>query len=428
MAIAMLASCAPREAPQETAPAAGTEKGEADGPPEGFIEDINGNVVRDCSTPPINDPRTWPIPEYGSRHDEGDPSAHVIGPCDPFKVYDVPLKLEHPIAVGRDKDGVMYVADRAGRDGYGFIGRDGTLERVLGGGGGSASASLLWTSFGTHDVSILLRIDRKAFHAGRVGPQHFSMGKRKLEAGDKKRSATSSFAQSMCERELLEILPPEVIEGWTIKNHRWTPLMERGVRMPDGRLLVVTRTGQGFDHIRVFFGPEDNVEERGLTTFGREKDGGTTHVKFLVDGKPAYAYFPVRCGKERGQPCPGTLTIDGDETEIPVSSLLPREASPPSGHYICGAQALRVPYRVAVKTAKEAVGGRPYKCWGELGGPTGVEWWDFECSKDRSLSTMKPNGTEVFVRVDGRTGTAQGLDGAPPRTRVDPPRPERSER
>lgn len=75
----------------------------------------------------------------------------------------------------------------------------------------------------------------------------------------------------------------------------------------------------GFEHLRVYFGPREDVRQRRLVDFARERDGGTTGITFEVDGVELRARFPVRCGKpppsgvwRPRHDCPGELRGGGE--------------------------------------------------------------------------------------------------------------------
>jgi hypothetical protein len=304
------------------------------------IRDWRGNDVPDCSTPPIDDTRTWTRP--ASSGVPPDPGSQDVGPCDPLQSRQVPIELEHPIAVGREADGTLYVVDRVGGDSRSFAGINDVLQRGTDAHTAQSDRAYLWSYFTAGDRRGLLRIDRDAWHSGRLGPQHFSMAR----LGVVDRDATAPL--HMCQGHLLEILSPEAVEGWEIRNREEEIRVEYVAEAPNDRLLLVTSANH-LSMVRVFFGPKHRVDERELTTFARARDGGTTDVHFIVDGEEGHARFPIRCdGPEsrhssttrrgpirRSERCPGMLTI-GDEALILSPSPFPAtRADVPPATFMC---------------------------------------------------------------------------------------------
>ena len=299
----------------------------------------------DCSTPPIDDARTWT--RKTSPELPPDPGPQEAGPCDPLQTRNIPIELEHPIAVGRHPDGTLYVVDRVGDDSRSFSGTAGVLQRGIDVRASESDRAHLWDDFTANGQSWLLRIDREAWHAERLGPRHFSMAR--LGEVD----PHSSAPERMCQGELLEILSPEAVEGWEVRNREETITIEYLAEIEDGRLLLVTQAN-GLSTIRVFFGPKHEVGERDLSVFARARDGGTTNVEFFVDGELAQAVFPIRCqGRDpfasppenellqRNERCPGTLTV-GDETHaLPATRFRPTRADIPPAAFVCTASGSR---------------------------------------------------------------------------------------
>jgi hypothetical protein len=308
--------------------------------PEARIRDWRGNAVPDCSTPPIDDTRTWTRP--ASSGVPPDPGPQSAGACNPLQSRYVPIELEPPIAVGREEDGTLYVVDRVGGDSRSFAGTEGVLRRGTDAHSTQSDRAFLWSYFSAGGQWGLLRIDRDAWQAGRLGPQHFSMAR----LGEVDRDATAP--QHMCQGGLLEILSPEAAEGWAVRNREEEISVEYVVEAPDDRLLLVTSANH-LSTLRVFFGPKHKVDERELTTFARARDGGTTDVHFIVDGERAHAHFPIRCdGSEsphssttkreplrRSEGCPGTLTIGDEALILPPSPFPATRAHVPPATFVC---------------------------------------------------------------------------------------------
>jgi hypothetical protein len=200
--------------------------------------------VPDCSTPPIDDTRTWTPP--ASSGVPPDPGPQNVEPCDPLKSRYVPIELEHPIAVGREEDGTLYVVDRVGGNSRSFAGTNDVLQRGTDAHAAQSDRAYVWSCFTAGDQGGLLRIDRDAWHSQRLGPQHFSMAR----LGVVDRDATAP--QHMCQGDLLEILSPEAVEGWEVRNREEGISVEYVIEAPDDRLLLVTSANH-LSTIRVFF-------------------------------------------------------------------------------------------------------------------------------------------------------------------------------
>ena len=143
--------------------------------------------------------------------------------------------------------------------------------------------------------------------------------------------------------EPLQILGSSAISSWSVQNRPQRILIEYLAQAADGRWVLVTRPESSpvsFDHVRAFFGPMEAVEERKLTSFARQRDGGTTSVRFLVDGVENEAYFPMYCSVDgsselqlRGD-CPGELIQGTDKMKLIKSD---RAGGLPAGaSFICG--------------------------------------------------------------------------------------------
>jgi hypothetical protein len=86
-----------------------------------------------------------------------------------------------------------------------------------------------------------------------------------------------------------------------------------------GELLLVVRPDSDaleYEDIRLFYGPHEHVAEYPIDAFQRQRDGGTTHILFRVDGTDADAFFPVTFDGTQFADGPATLTLGGDTVEL----------------------------------------------------------------------------------------------------------------
>jgi hypothetical protein len=117
--------------------------------------------------------------------------------------------------------------------------------------------------------------------------------------------------------ERLEMLDPDAIDGYALRNLPGEIRIEYLARTEDGKLLVVLVPVDDFTYekFRLFYGAADELEERKLDNVSRAKSG-STHVMFDLDGAAADAFFPVEFVGGAVHPLPATLVIGGDTTDL----------------------------------------------------------------------------------------------------------------
>jgi hypothetical protein len=230
----------------------------------------------------------------------------ALSPCDPLGDMPQPIALGEVIAVGRDGEGTLYVADEAGADGearvFVSVG-DGLVRRRVSGSGAGRDSDVEFRSFTVEGMGGPFRwlIERTVDETQMaIAPVGENRATRIDELGP--------------EAELLEVLDENAIEGLVVRNFRGAIEVEYLAETEDDALLLVIRPADdwGYEDFRLFYGREERLLEREVTDVRRQRDGGTTHIEFELSGEHAVAFFPVRLGAP--EPQQATLTI-GNETE-----------------------------------------------------------------------------------------------------------------
>lgn len=272
-------------------------------------------------------------------------------PCDPLIMPPVQPHIMPPVAVGRTGSGAIYVVDRldSGMNRLGvfhrlpsrfFVADGRTLVRQDGYGGlGQSTDDWHYGRFGTVDGSVhgMLRVRRTPGVPANLTPADVSMA-----VFDGPAASHRLPSQRFDEGTPIEVLPECAVTGYAVVD----PLRERRSKYAaeDAHGNEILVTSPVFDwsteRFKLFYGPRDHVLERAVATVGRAKDGGTTHIKFDLDGEAATLRFDAVCGcGPRTSACPGALEIDG---RPPVAVMSPsRDHARLRGNtYVCHDQSL----------------------------------------------------------------------------------------
>lgn len=240
----------------------------------------------------------------GGQSMPGGQTGSELEMCDPLGP---PPELGTVLGVGRDDDGTVYVVDRKGDADYrAFVVEDDTLVRQPVSGSGSSGAEGLQQLSITVDVSppyrlLVEQIDGETSRMARTERDERILDIDELPA-----------------EEQLELLDSDAIDGYTVRNLPNELRIEYFARTENGDLLVVLvpEVDFSYDKFRLFFGSEEALVERELDAVNRARDGGSTHLLFTLDGKPADAFFPVMSSGGMFTPGPATLTVDGETTDL----------------------------------------------------------------------------------------------------------------
>jgi hypothetical protein len=234
----------------------------------------------------ISDSRQ-PFVMYADPRIEPDPGPHEAGPCDPLRETERPIHLDAPIAVGRARDGTMYLFERAGTvPAWTYRSGDGRFERQRDAEPRPTRGRGVFVQAFSGPHIVVLGIDESANERGWIARRHVRMWRVEV-------SATTERARR---GERLRVLDPAAVRSWPAFDRPREISIEYLAHTPDGRWLMVTMPEMDFEHVRVFFGTAQNVRERPFVRMARQRDGGTTNVTFEVEGEVLVAHFPVRCG------------------------------------------------------------------------------------------------------------------------------------
>jgi hypothetical protein len=191
------------------------------------------------------------------------------------------------VAAGKQADGTLIVVDRTGSgENHVFVSQPGALvrQRVIGSGSGNDAAGM-WLQFalGTTDMPWSLRVELPAGAAPRMGVVRGPLDSKTFVIGEK--------------GEVLTIVGPEAYAGLAVRNLPGDVYVEYLGTVEDGRRLVVTRPADDFryEDFRLFLslGAPDHLVERMVIEVSRARDGGTTDIRFDLDGAVAVAHFPA---------------------------------------------------------------------------------------------------------------------------------------
>ena len=299
---------------------------------------------------------------------EAEPEPAALHPepteCDPRDAPSVSSRIQPPVLVGEHPDGTLYVLDRID-DGYSwperprgqdvsprlFISSEQQLIEHEGGGGVGSAYTEEWGFYGTADGvvrgSYRLRRDRDRAH---VEPTHARMGLQESQPGmsdedppDQGLSAEEALIQNFEQMTPLRVLPECAVEDFEVVFLPPGPRRIAYVAEDDrGHHILVTEPARHFDayDFKVFYGPAGRVLERPTAEpVARERDGGTTTIRFRIDGEPAELYFPARRWDD-GSERQATITLpDGTLNVTRLSDVSPSQELPAAVTYICQDQA-----------------------------------------------------------------------------------------
>ena len=264
--------------------------------------------------------------------------------CDPFVMPQPRPHIQPPVVVARTGAGQVYVVDRLD-NGFGrpdvedslvprvFVEEEGVLVRVTGSTGDSESTSThLFDAFGSAEEGILgmIRVERapdRAYPRNIVphetavvlfdGPTEGETPAQKFEGG------TRIEVLSEC-----EVAEHEVVGLPQSRRTEYAAEDELGNVI----LVAVPVVDWDVESAFLFYGPPDAVLQRPVLSFGRERDGGTTHIRFELDGQESTLHFWVGSNGPFTHDCEGTLELPDQELTVSIPS---RDPGLPDGRFIC---------------------------------------------------------------------------------------------
>ncbi len=227
--------------------------------------------------------------------------------CDPLGASAPPIALETVLGVGQASDGTVYVVDRQGDSTHrAFVVEGTTLVRLhVAGTGESNDGSVERSSLSIDAMPpFRLLVERADERTTRMA---------RTERDDRVLDIDELTAE-----ELLEVVDADTVDGYTVRNLPPDIRVEYFARTEDGAVLIVLVPAVDFsyDEFRLFYGVEGELVERKLDEVIRRRDGGTTNLRFTLDGQPADAFFPVERVSDMFQQGPATLKVGSTTLDL----------------------------------------------------------------------------------------------------------------
>lgn len=286
-------------------------------------------------------PEDAPSLEVCTLEHEDEPPRPPLGPsqpteCDPLSQPTAELRIQPPVAVGMDENGVLFVMDRVGGDSRIFSSDDGkTLVRLDAAAGGAEFLSdSLYYSFRSYypDLAGIVRVARPS------GPlEHIKPEGTEFVLFRPPRRISGELRDAITQGDTLSVKSECEVTTYEVQNADVPARLEYSAVDDDNNLIAVaTPIDFEFDeYFYVFYGPPDRVLQRQPESFSRKKDGGSTTVRFSLDGGTAEVTFPVGCDGPFSQPCPGALRLP-DGSELGVSPWTSDTESLRAATFVCG--------------------------------------------------------------------------------------------
>jgi hypothetical protein len=242
----------------------------------------------------------------------------TLVPCDPLAGDAEPISLGTITGAGRSADGTVYVVDQDGDDRV-FVGEDGVLVRwrVLGSGEGNdgdIEVHEYSAALDSREITVCVEIAHgtttMAVIEGEFEGRIADLGKK---------------------GEILTLVSEAEVRTMPVRNLPGDVAIEYYAEVEDGSKLLVTRPVDDWDYedFRVFFGTPEPLVEREVGEVLRATDGGSTTIRFRVDGTDYLADFPIESssGKfERGSATldvgPEVLAMDWLDADATITASL----------------------------------------------------------------------------------------------------------
>ena len=238
--------------------------------------------------------------------------------CDPLATTERPASLGAVVAAGRHPDGTLYVVGRNKDGERAFRSADGTLwvrpeswcsSRSTPGGAGGLLCTL------GNEFTLKVEVPPRAA----------------IRMAVVRGSSTERDFAIKPEDALLETVSADSVTRMAVRE-RIGVRFEYLAALEDGRRLVVLHPEAASlleGQARLFFGPPERVLERTISAFDRQRDGGTTFIRFDLDGSVATAFFPS------SWPMNGEPTLTVGETKLNLAVTPRREETAEGLAFFC---------------------------------------------------------------------------------------------
>jgi hypothetical protein len=215
----------------------------------------------------------------------GKDSEQELSSCEPLVGSEQPTTLGTVLGVGQDKTGNLYVVDE--RDGERRVFRSnpsglvrmevtGTVDE----GSGATQLMQFVYRWPLSDATGFLALLSDGSATVRMAVSLYQ-------------SPRGDFEAVVNSGEELLVVDASVLDGLVVHNLPGDVVVDYNATKPTGARLIVIRPSTGsYEDFRVFYGEGSTLGERHVYEVLRTKDGGTTHIRFDVDGHEVTALFP----------------------------------------------------------------------------------------------------------------------------------------
>lgn len=208
--------------------------------------------------------------------------------CDPLAAVEQPIALRDVIAVGEASDGTIYLVDEdpADAEEHAFISKGDELRRVRIAGSGTG------TDHGVRSYYLELEAASGRLALGVV----IDGGETRMAVAPGEDFDRGDIFEAIVDAgEELRVLEESAVDGMKLRNLRGDVYVEYWAETDDDTQIVVVRPEDDwvYEHFRLFYGMPNQMRERTVVEVLRGRDGGTTNIRFVVDGVEYEAHFGV---------------------------------------------------------------------------------------------------------------------------------------
>ena len=203
--------------------------------------------------------------------------------CGPLAAHETPISLTGLVAAGKHADGTVYAVDEPTDGKYRVFSSEGNdlVRRRIAGSGQENSTDLEALTLQVQEPSAYtLKVEIAKSGEIRMGVVRGVLSDKTFPIG--------------AVGEVLTV-DSSAVQGLSVRNLPGEVTVEYAADLTDGRRLVVIRPTDDWDYedFRLFLGPADHMEERDVVAVTRYRDGGTTRIRCVIEGKESEAFFPT---------------------------------------------------------------------------------------------------------------------------------------